>query len=85
MKEHRSQNLLLKNRQITSNCFRNLICTGFVIVSLGSVGVSSNEQAQICVSANEADGCGRERWEGRAAAVGAPSISELGSLEKLLP
>ena len=48
------------------------------------MGVSSNEQAQICVSANEVAGRGRERWEGKAAALGAPSISGLGSSEKLL-
>lgn len=58
---------------------------GFVTVSLGSVGVSSNEQAQICVSANEAAGRGRERWEGRAAVLGAPGISGVGSSEELLP
>lgn len=49
------------------------------------MGVSVNEQAQICVSAEEAAGRGRERWEGRAAALGAAGISGLGSSEELLP
>lgn len=57
---------------------------GFVTVSPGSVGVSSNEQAQICVSANETVRRGRERWEGIPVAPGVLSISRLGSSEELL-
>lgn len=48
-------------------------------MALGSAGDSANEQAQICVS-----GRGRERWEGRAAALAAPTTSGLGSAEEPL-